>query len=186
MIPDERRCTATSKQSGERCKQPRKGMAPVCHYHGGNIGQVRRKAQERAVEAKARKVLADVAGDFDPLGNPLEALEDMAKRMIRFTDVMGELVGRLENIRYAGASGEQLRAEVAVYSRAMVDTVNALEKIGRLDIDGRLAAIQGAQADRVVRVVTIVLDIVGAEGELRERARRAAAEELRRVIEPNA
>jgi hypothetical protein len=181
---EHRQCQSKSRQSGEQCLNRIKEGAVVCHIHGGKSPNVRRKAREREVEVKARKVLADVAGDFDPLGNPLEALENVARRMIRFTDIMGDLVGRLESVRYAGTTGEQLRAEVAVYTKAMVDTARTLESIGRLDIDGRLAAIQGAQADRVVRVVTIVLDIVGAEGELRERARRAAAEELRRVIDP--
>lgn len=185
-VDDERRCKATSKQSGERCKQPRKGLAPTCHYHGGNSPNAVKRSNERAVEAKARKVLADVAGDFDPLGNPLVALEDVARRMIRFTEVMGDLVGRLENVRYStGATGEQLRAEVAVYSRAMVDTANTLEKIGRLDIDGRLAAIKGRQAEWVILAVMAALDAAGATGEPRALGREAAAEVLRRVTDDN-
>lgn len=181
---EHRQCQSKSRQSGERCRNRVKEGAVVCHIHGGKSPNVVRKQRERIVEAKARKVLADITGDFDPLGNPLEALEDMAKRMIRFTEVTGGLVSRLENIRYAGAQGEQLRAEVAVYSRAMKDAADTLEKIGRLNVDGRLAAIKGWQAERVVDVVTAVLDYLGAEGEARAGAREVAAKELRRAIEP--
>lgn len=193
-VDEEKRCRATSKQTGERCKQPRKGLAPTCHYHGGNSPGALVKAREKAVEIKARKLLTDVAEDFDPLGNPLVALEDMARRMVRFTDVLGGLVSRLESIRYAGIGGEQLRAEVAVYTRSMVDTVNALEKIGRLDIDGRLMVIREHQAEKVVTAVMAALDAVGtvlagsgvdAEliAESRVRGREAAARELRGVTE---
>jgi hypothetical protein len=154
------RCKARSRQSGEQCKNRVKLGALVCHIHGGKTPATARKAAERAVEIKARRTLAQVGGDFDPLGNPLEALEGMASRMIAFTEVMGDLVSRLESVRYAGSTGEQLRAEVAVYTGSMVATVNALEKIGRLDIDGRLARIQGAQAERVVAVVMAGIDTV--------------------------
>jgi hypothetical protein len=141
-----------------------------------------RKAREREVEAAARRMLADVAEDFDPLGNPLVALEDMARRMIRFTEVMGNLVARLESVRYStGTAGEQLRAEVAVYTRSMVDTTNALEKIARLDIDGKLAAITAGQMELVVLAVTAALDGAGATGRDREVGRAEAAKVLRRV-----
>lgn len=183
---EHRQCQSKSKQTGERCLNRVKEGAVVCHIHGGKSPNVRRKALERVVEVRARRVLADVSADFDPLGNPLEALEDVARRMIRFTDVMGELVGRLENVRYsAGAGGEQLRAEVAVYTRAMVDTANTLEKIGRLDIDGRLAAIRGAQAEAVVLAVMAALDAAGVVGDLREAGRVAAAKVLRSVTMEN-
>lgn len=181
-MDDDKRCTAYSKQSGERCKRPRKGHATVCHMHGGNTPSVRARSREKDVEVKARRVLAEVASDFDPLGNPLVALEDMARRMIRFTDVLGGLVSELKSVRYStGTTGEQLRAEVAVYSRALVDTTNALEKIARLDIDDRLAMIRAAQAGFVVRAVDAALDEVGAVGEVRDRGRAAAARVLRKV-----
>ena len=34
-VPDERRCTAKSKQSGRRCKRYATPGKRVCHYHGG-------------------------------------------------------------------------------------------------------------------------------------------------------
>ena len=33
--PDHKRCTATSKTTGERCKRPRYGRTSVCRKHGG-------------------------------------------------------------------------------------------------------------------------------------------------------
>ena len=42
-----RRCTAHSKQTGDRCKQPCVPGARVCHYHGGAAPHVKQAAQER-------------------------------------------------------------------------------------------------------------------------------------------
>jgi len=51
---DQPQCTATSKQSGERCKQAAKLGGKVCHYHGGNAPQT--------VKANARRILEGLVG----------------------------------------------------------------------------------------------------------------------------
>ena len=49
--PEERpRCTAHSRTSGQRCKQPPIAGGTVRVYHGGKAPQVRRKAALRMVE----------------------------------------------------------------------------------------------------------------------------------------
>lgn len=49
--PDERRCTATSKGTGERCGQWTAGLGiTVCHYHGGGAPQVKAAAMKRILE----------------------------------------------------------------------------------------------------------------------------------------
>lgn len=45
-----RRCHATSKGTGEQCKQVPVPGATVCKYHGGGAPQVRKKAQLRLIE----------------------------------------------------------------------------------------------------------------------------------------
>lgn len=45
--PMERRCTARSKQSGERCKRVPIPGGTVCRMHGGAAPQVQRSAWER-------------------------------------------------------------------------------------------------------------------------------------------
>lgn len=47
--PD-RRCTATSKQTGNRCRRYREPGATVCRVHGGAAPQVRKKAALRLLE----------------------------------------------------------------------------------------------------------------------------------------
>lgn len=176
-------CRANSKRSGKQCLRPCGPGAVVCHMHGGKIPGAVAKARERVVEQRARKTLADLGHDPAPLGNPLIALEDIARRMIALTEVTGDLVADLKAIRYAADGGEQTRAELAVYVRVLKDTADVLEKINRLGIDERWVAIQAHQAAAVVRVVNAALDAAGAEGERRELGRAAAAEVLRSVTE---
>lgn len=47
---DERRCTATSTQSGERCKRAPILGGTVCATHGGSAPQVRDAAHRRLLE----------------------------------------------------------------------------------------------------------------------------------------
>jgi hypothetical protein len=51
------RCTATSKQRGERCKQPAITGGTVCRYHGGAAPQVKAAADKRLEELKPKAIL---------------------------------------------------------------------------------------------------------------------------------
>jgi hypothetical protein len=46
------RCTATTKRTGERCKNSAILGGTVCRYHGGGAPQVKRKAEERLLDAR--------------------------------------------------------------------------------------------------------------------------------------
>jgi len=52
--PDDRRCTATSKQSHERCKRWCKPGWNVCHYHGANGGPRTPEALENSRNARLK------------------------------------------------------------------------------------------------------------------------------------
>lgn len=51
------RCTATSKQRGEQCKQPAIHGGTVCRFHGGAAPQVIAAAERRLEELKPKAVL---------------------------------------------------------------------------------------------------------------------------------
>jgi len=76
MMDDSRRCTARSKQSGERCKRPATRGTRVCRMHGGAAGQVQRAAKRRleAQEAREAVVRLGVEAGLGKL-DPKEALE---------------------------------------------------------------------------------------------------------------
>jgi hypothetical protein len=62
---EEERCTARSKQRGDRCDRYSSAGQKVCYYHGGASPQAKAKAEERlAIMAdRAMEVLADVMDD---------------------------------------------------------------------------------------------------------------------------
>lgn len=65
------RCEATAKSTSERCKKDAIPGTNVCHMHGGNAPQVRKKAQERLdrmaddVTADVQDILEDLAEEYD-------------------------------------------------------------------------------------------------------------------------
>ncbi len=117
----------------------------------------------------------------DSVDEPLTELSRLAGQVLAWRDQIAELVNGLDDIRYtaAGAGTEQLRAEVALFERAMDRCAMVLGVIAKLDIDTRLARIDERRADAVVRAVEAGLVAAGVYGEPAQLARKAVARELR-------
>ena len=182
LPPDDRRCTARSKQSGERCKRYATPGAPVCVIHGSRAPQVQRKAAERLAEQAARKTLASL-DETSPVVDPFAALEDVAGQAVALVDVLKGQVAELKEIRYRGGPGsgtEQLRAELAVYLSALGRAESILGRIVSLDLDARRLRLQEAQAGLVVAAFARVLAHrdLGLDAEHQRIARRLIAREL--------
>jgi len=194
--PEHQRCTGTNKESGERCRRHHATGGKVCAMHGGNARQVRGKADERVVEETLMSLAADLVGT--PIDNPLIELGKVAGRARAWMELLEERVHSLledgpdpgqtekeraeHGIRYRGGAGEQTRAEVALYERAMAQLGTMLTAIARLDIDTRLAAITERQADAVVAALEAGLTAAGIRDPgQRTIAKAAAARELRLV-----
>lgn len=94
-MDDERRCTATSKQSGRRCKRAAVPGATVCATHGGKAPQVVAKANERLERAAAERAVATygLAVEVDPL----QALLDELHRTAGHVAWLGALIADLEH-----------------------------------------------------------------------------------------
>ena len=119
--------------------------------------------------------------DVDPVEDPFTELSKLAGQVVAFKDALAAKVNELQAIRYEamGAGTEQLRAEVALYERAMDRCASVLGLIAKLDIDSRLARISDKQADAVIRAVDAALTKAGVTGPAAIDARKAAARELR-------
>jgi len=160
--PDERRCTARSKNranKGERCPNWSMKGQTVCLRHGGGNTRSRKAAARRIAEAEltkqANRLLVQLGAD--PVDNPLTALAELAGEVRAFKNSLGTRVNALgEEIRYKGGAGEQLRAEVALYERAVSQFGTLLTNIARLNIDERLAAITEKQAETVMQAIRAV------------------------------
>lgn len=147
------RCKAKGKTSKKPCGNRPMAGQDICRMHGGNAPQVKAAAAVRVAEDKARTALAKLSGKARPIGNVLEELHDVAAEVVEFKDIMRLQVAELRYVGYSGEAGEQVRASVVVFERAMDRAVSVLATIARLNIDERLAAMGRAQGDQVFAAV---------------------------------
>jgi len=148
----ERRCTAKSKQSGERCKRPASPGSNVCSMHGSRSPQARAKARMRLAEEGARVLLAGV--DHDPVTDPVTALAALAGEVLALKDLFATNVDELRDWTYTDRPGrEEVHAILAAYERSLDRCHRVLEGMSRLDIEDRLARITERHGELIVQVL---------------------------------
>ena len=153
-MDDDRQCTATSKQSGVRCKRLAIPGGRVCVMHGGATPAVRAAADRRRAEAQATALL-ELLWDpsAEPVTDPVPALQALAGRLQHAANVLG---ARLDT--------ESLESATAVaWTRVLRELRQALEGMERLDLGKRQVELQQAQAEQVVGAVRVGLDALGSE-----------------------
>lgn len=183
--PEDRRCQSKAQdEDGHRTRPCKlwamKGLT-VCYRHGGSNKTTRaageRRMAEDKVEQKARKLATLYS--VEPVDNPLTALAQVAGEAMLFKQILQGMVSDLESISSKGMNGEQVRPQVTVYERALDRVGSMLEKIARLNIDERLAAINEKQAETIVAAIDAALSHAGITGEQAISAKRVAARFLR-------
>lgn len=148
--------------------------------HGGCTPTVSKGASLRLVEREARDLFGKIAPEVGPVDNPLAAYAELAGRVIAWLQLMDSLLDDLRSVDVTIASqGEQARAVVQLYERAMDRANTVLGSYARLRIDDRLAAITERQADMVVRALDAVIAHLGATGVQAIEARKVGAAQLR-------
>ena len=98
-------------------------------------------------------------------------------------EILGERVEELRSVRYSTKAGEQLRAEVGAYERAMAAAGRLLVDLARLGLDERQVRISEQQAALVNQVIRRVLAEVGLSPEQLEAARPVIGRHLRLAAE---
>jgi hypothetical protein len=155
----------------------------VCRAHGGQLPRVRAKAEANLLEKRAAAEIA--ALDVDPVGDPLHQLSVLAAQVLAWRDSMAGQVNNLTSLRYEsfgeGSSGEQLRAEVALWERALDRCERVLVAMARLNIDERLAKISEQQAVLIEQALKAGLADLGLDLETQDRAAKSVARHLRSV-----
>ncbi|RPE39755.1 hypothetical protein EDD90_2773 [Streptomyces sp. Ag109_O5-1] len=152
-----------------------------CKFHGGNTRNQRIAAAAELADLEARQILATL--DVTPVGDPFAALSRLAGQVVAWQEAISSIVNDLgDRIRYEGAAGsEQLRAEIALYERAMDRTGHVLGLIAKLGIEDRMARVTERQADALVSALEAALAAAGVTGQAADAARKAAARHLRAV-----
>ena len=139
---------------------------------------VAKSANTARLEDELRETLVRL--DIRPVEDPLTELQKLGGEMLAWKEAIGEKVNLLSSLRYEGTgSGEQLRAEVALYERAVDRLERVLVNMVRLDLDARLVRISEAQGAVIIGALLAAFSDLGLDEELQERGRAAAARHLR-------
>ena len=149
---------------------------------------------------RATKELAQLNRDATPVDNPLAVLAQLAGEALRWKDILAAHVADLASLRYtvrptvdcpecehtfrpenAVGTGEQIRGEVILYERSLVELGRLLVSIGRLNLDDRLARIDDRLADIIVRSVDAGLIAAGVQAHDMDRVRAVVGAQIRRL-----
>lgn len=153
-MDDSRRCTGTSKQSGERCGRPAIPGGTVCNFHGGKAPQVVAAAQRRLVEEGATKELAKIK--VKPIGDPVVAIGELAAEALAF----------FEGAKANAVEGKVDGAWMAFAERMLDQAGRLLAAAGRLGLEERRVRLEEAQLDLAAAVVMGVLRRAGLDPEV--------------------
>lgn len=171
------------RRDGSRCEAYAINGSTVCWAHGGQLPRIRAKAAANVAEGKALATLARL--DVQPVADPLEQLALLAGQVLAWRDVMAEKVNALTSLRYEAVgengTGEQLRAEVALWERALDRCERVLVNIARLDLGAKMARISEAHLGLMEHALAAALGEAGIDLDAADRARNAFARHLRAV-----
>lgn len=156
------RCTATSKQSGERCKRRPVPGLNVCVMHGGKTPAAQAKAHDRQLERAAGELLAKVIWNPDaaPVTDNVGEMRRLAGAMRQAADVLGARLnpGTCEE---CGRGAEPLDGPTG---RAWVNVLREfrqlLEGMERLGLAERQVELQQEQAQLVTSAFMAALSVV--------------------------
>ena len=174
-------CGARTR-SGEPCRKRVILGGTRCATHGGSSPQAKAKAAERLAEQRARRYLADLAGDIEPVTDAIGELERLAGQAVALVDLLRRVVADLEQIRYQalGMGTEQTRGELTAYLAALGRAESILGRIVSLNLDDRRVRLQEAQVEQVLRAIGRALDQLGLSEAEQSRASELIAAEFRR------
>jgi hypothetical protein len=140
---------------------------PKCTQHRANWPLARQGTANRAVEDRLNARLAEIMQGkgsvlIDPprIGDPLIELLDTAAEVKALKEIMRETAAWLlstDKLRYTSKVGEQLRAELVLYERAVERYTKLLIEISKLRIEERLAGVQEATAVMLERAIDAAL-----------------------------
>ena len=189
MVTGKRRCRKQGTGGPCRVMAIEGSDPPVCIEHGGRSPLQRKRAAANIVSARVGDRLAEIMAENGErllaprdVVNPLAELLALAGELAEWKDIMRQVVAYLyskERLRSAHAKvGEQLRAEILLYERAIERFAKILLDIHRAGIEQQLARIQDRQVTVMERALDATLSIIGLDLAAQEKARTVLRGEI--------
>lgn len=137
----------------------------VCRVHGGRSPQAQAKAAERLAGAEVADQISKrlMKKDFPTIDSFYDEFEQQIAMAIWWRDICLERVEKLndDEWRYKGQTGEQVRAEVQLFTQSMERVGKFLESGAKLNLAERKQKLDEAQAILLVGVIKAILGDLG-------------------------
>lgn len=130
----------------------------TCKLHLGSTVNHRTAARRMLAEQGAAASLVEQG--YEPIGDPVEELMDLAGRIRGFVEYFSGKVDQLgDDIRYrSGQDTEQLRSEMALLERFIGQLHRVLADLARLDLGERLVRLNEGRGAEIHRVLMAFVD----------------------------
>ena len=125
----------------------------VCSMHGGMNPAARRNAMERLAAERAAAFLSQQA--YEPMEDPILHMQMLASEAWAAKEFFKT---QIEELRYKGQTGEQLRSEVALWERAIDRCDKIISNNIRLGIAERMLRLREEQAVQIIGLIQRVMD----------------------------
>ncbi len=169
-------------RKGEPCRARPKTGSVLCGAHGGHLPKVKRAAQFRLARDEAQQeLIRRMKDDRQGRQDAVTELDRLAAEVIVFKDICRERIEQLNQIRYEGKTGEQIRAEIILYERALDRCNTVLATNIKLGIAERKQKLDEAQALLMVGVIKTILNRLDLSREQKAIAVKVVPEELRAI-----
>lgn len=156
------RCSATSKQTGQQCKQrPVKG-GTVCRFHGGAAPQVQAAAETRELEREATETITKLwpgLAAASPVKDPVDQMERLAGALTSMLDKVGDKVNGLDHLA-AGHSLTSMRGELVLLDKVAGHLRQLLADMARLGIAERHVQLEQERAQMVTAAFLAAIAVV--------------------------
>lgn len=165
----DRRCTATSSRTGERCRRWAATGCNVCRSHGAAATQVRRAAERRIAREKLEQSIGRELGNFRPdIADPAERMLEALARAQAMVDVIESALWDL-GLTPGGAAGAGMIVPDHLGDPRQHELLGMyadwIDRVGRLSKAARLAGVEERRVEisgQRVAEMTAVLRGVGA------------------------
>jgi hypothetical protein len=173
-VDDSRRCRATSKRAGERCKRAAIPGGRVCTIHGGASPRARAAAERRQAESAATALLNAIWDpDAKPITDPVAALQALAGRLEHAARVLGARLD-VEDVDLDNANG-------TAWVRVLRELRQVLVEMERLGLSRREVELAEEAAEQLAAVLRRIFDRLGLSAEQQQLVPTVVPEELRRL-----
>lgn len=178
--PLDRQCTARSKRSGQRCRKAAIAGGSVCRMHGGSAPRVAAAAAARVVEARAEVAVRNLEGS--PVGDPVAELLRVAGAIVQLEQWLRGEAEKLAKVEtWSPGTGEEVRATLRAYERALDRSARVLADINRLGLESKRVSIAAAEVALLAAPIEAILRRLELSAPQWELVRVVVPEELERA-----